>query len=191
MAMPQLSATTSDDVLLGNTITSSAIAASDADAPTKKEEADEKDTEASNAVKANKGMILRKSVEYIRWVSKLSVRRRVWGDCESRDERGVVICAGKANRSRRGEEAGRPRDDCEVSCCVLRRIGPLRVRGGVYATKPRGDIWHGGCPCEAKRPARDASSYDAKHRARPPDPPDTSDARWRGFMPYIPGMGWI
>ena len=95
MAMPQPSATTSDDVLLGNTITSSAIAASDADAPTKKEEADEKDTEASNAVKANKGMILRKSVEYIRWVSKLSVRRRVWGDCESRDERGVVICAEK------------------------------------------------------------------------------------------------
>lgn len=63
--MPSLSGSTSDDVLLGNTIPSTATA-TEAEAPTKKEEPEEKEGDGSGAVKANKGMILRKSVEYIR-----------------------------------------------------------------------------------------------------------------------------
>ena len=70
MTMPaSLSSATSEDLLLGNT---APLSPNPANSPveegvTKKEEgAEEKDGENAGAIKANKGMILRKSVEYIR-----------------------------------------------------------------------------------------------------------------------------
>jgi hypothetical protein len=70
MTMPASLSATSEDLLLGNT---APLSPNPADSPieghgesvTKKEENDEKD-EAGGVIKANKGMILRKSVEYIR-----------------------------------------------------------------------------------------------------------------------------
>lgn len=69
MTMPaSLSSATSEDLLLGNTAPLSPNPASSPieETVTKKEEGDEKDGEAGGVIKANKGMILRKSVEYIR-----------------------------------------------------------------------------------------------------------------------------
>ena len=71
MTMPaSLSSATSEDLLLGNAVMQSPNPAnSPVDGPgegvTKKEE-DDKEGEAGGVIKANKGMILRKSVEYIR-----------------------------------------------------------------------------------------------------------------------------
>lgn len=70
MTMPaSLSSATSEDLLLGNTAPLSPTTAGSPieESVTKKEEgADDKDGDAGGAIKANKGMILRKSVEYIR-----------------------------------------------------------------------------------------------------------------------------
>ena len=72
MTMPtSLSSATSEDLLLGNTAPLSPNPAnspieSPADSVAKKEEGEEKDGDAGGVIKANKGMILRKSVEYIR-----------------------------------------------------------------------------------------------------------------------------
>ena len=69
MTMPtSLSSATSEDLLLGNT---APLSPNPANSPTeesvtKKEETDDKESEAAGIIKANKGMILRKSVEYIR-----------------------------------------------------------------------------------------------------------------------------
>lgn len=72
MNMPaSLSSATSEDLLLTNAQPPSPNPASSpiegpGEAVTKKEEAEDKETDAAGVVKANKGMILRKSVEYIR-----------------------------------------------------------------------------------------------------------------------------
>lgn len=77
MTMPaSLSSATSEDLLLANGAPQSPNPAnSPTDGPgetvTKKEEGEEKDGENGGVIKANKGMILRKSVEYIRYLQQL------------------------------------------------------------------------------------------------------------------------
>ncbi|KIP11858.1 hypothetical protein PHLGIDRAFT_10397 [Phlebiopsis gigantea 11061_1 CR5-6] len=74
MTMPaSLSSATSEDLLLGNTAPLSPTLANSPteESVTKKEEADDKESEAAGIIKANKGMILRKSVEYIRYLQQL------------------------------------------------------------------------------------------------------------------------
>ena len=68
MTMPaSLSSATSEDLLLGNAAPLSPNPAnSPVEDPIAKKEEDEKESEAAGVIKANKGMILRKSVEYIR-----------------------------------------------------------------------------------------------------------------------------
>ena len=72
MNMPaSLSTATSEDLLLANAVPQSPNPAnSPTESPSetiaKKEEADDKEGDAGGVIKANKGMILRKSVEYIR-----------------------------------------------------------------------------------------------------------------------------